>query len=154
VTKIVYTIGHSNRSLSKFLKLLKDYKIVAVVDVRRFPTSRRFPHFKKENLEKELEKNNIKYFWLGESLGGLRPITYEEYMKTKDFEKGLKELIEIIEKYSPAAIMCKERLWFKCHRRFISDRLIEEGYQVIHIIDEENTYKHKRRPSNSKSLFS
>jgi len=145
VAKTVYTIGHSNRSLSKFIRLLKKHKVATVVDVRRFPTSKKFPHFKKENLEKELEKNGIKYFWLGELLGGLRPIRYEDYMKTDDFAKGLNKLIKIIEEHSPVALMCKEKLWFKCHRRFISDRLVEKGYQVIHIIDDNNTYKHKGR---------
>jgi len=154
VAKTVYTVGHSNRSLSEFLKLLKSYKIATVVDVRRFPTSRICPHFKKEFLKKELERNNIKYFWLGELLGGLRPITYEEYMETNEFKEGLKELIRIIEEHSPVAIMCKERLWFKCHRRFISDKLVEKGYRVVHIIDKENTYRHKKRSSSSKSLFS
>lgn len=142
----VYTIGHSNRSLDKFLELLKKYRIEIVVDVRRFPSSKRYPHFKKEDLERTLKERNLKYIWLGDKLGGFRPGGYESYIKTEDFKEGLSSLLRIIEenKDKKTTIMCRERLWFKCHRRFISDILVWLGYRVVHIIDKDKTYVHKR----------
>ena len=147
--KVIYTIGHSNRSLQEFIKLLKKYNIKRIIDVRRFPTSRHVPHFKKEVLERELPKQNIEYYWLGDLLGGFRPGGYIKYMETEEFSKGLRKLLEIAGREGRTAIMCRERLWFKCHRRFISDRLVELGYKVIHIIDDERTYEHKRKPKTS-----
>jgi len=68
LNKIIYSIGTSTRKREYFLKLLKESKIEAVVDVRRFPTSR-LNYFLKENLSSFLEENRIKYFHLGELLG-------------------------------------------------------------------------------------
>ncbi len=141
----VYTVGHSNRELGEFLRLLRDYSIKVVVDVRRFPTSRRFPHFNREALAETLAREGISYVWLGDLLGGFRKGGYERYMETADFEKGLARLLEVLRREKGVAIMCRERLWFKCHRRFIADRLVEMGYVVIHIIDPGRTYRHKGR---------
>lgn len=144
--KRVYTIGHSNRSLEEFIKILKFHKINVLVDVRRFPTSRIAPHFKRENLENKLPTHNIKYIWLGDLLGGYRSGGYKEYMDSEEFNRGLKKLIEIITNSKGyVALMCSERLWFKCHRRFIANKLVEKGFEVIHIIDKERIQKHKLR---------
>lgn len=139
----VYTIGHSNRELGEFLRLLRDYSIRMVVDVRRFPTSRRFPHFNREILAEALAREGISYVWLGDLLGGFRKGGYERYMETADFERGLARLLEVLGREKGVAIMCRERLWFKCHRRFIADRLVERGYRVVHIIGPGKTYVHK-----------
>jgi len=144
--KLVYTIGHSNRGLGEFINLLKRYGVKIVVDVRRFPTSRKLPWFRIHSLSEALPVNGIGYIWLGRLLGGYRPGGYEEYMKTEDFRRGIEMLVEIIENSGgPIAIMCRERLWFKCHRRYISDVLASRGYTVVHIIDFGLTQKHKVR---------
>ena len=129
----VYTIGHSNRSLEEFLEILEEYEVGIVVDVRRFPSSRRYPHFRKEDLERALKEKNIRYIWLGDKLGGFRPGGYESYMKTAEFKNGFSSLLRIIKKNKDEkiAIMCRERLWFKCHRRFISDILVWLGYSCL-----------------------
>ena len=67
----IYTLGTSNRPLNEFLEILRKYQIETVVDVRHFPTSKLFPHFKKENLEKFLKESGIEYYHL-EKLGGYR----------------------------------------------------------------------------------
>lgn len=140
----VYTVGHSNRSLSIFINLLKYYNIKVIIDVRRFPKSTKYPHFNRENLSHELNKLSIRYLWLGNLLGGFRRGGYEEYMKTKDYVKGINRLISVIQNTNcNVAIMCSEKLWFKCHRRFISDTLVSEGIEVIHIIDKDKTYRHR-----------
>ncbi len=140
----MYTVGHSNRSLEELIRLLRKCSIKVVVDVRRFPTSKMCPHFEREALRGELSKRGIEYVWLGESLGGFRRGGYEKYMETEEFVRGMEELLSVLESGKRAAILCKERLWFKCHRRFISDVLVGLGYRVIHLIDEEKSYVHKR----------
>lgn len=109
------------------------YKIKNLIDIRRFPSSRKFFCFKKENLEKELKKFNISYFWLGEELGGFRGEGYENYMKSEKYKLGIEKIIGISKKRT--CIMSAEKLFFKCHRRFISKTLKDLNYRVIHIID-------------------
>jgi uncharacterized protein (DUF488 family) len=156
----IYTIGHSTYKWDKFLNLLKCYGIEAVVDIRRFPTSQKFPHFAQPSLKEGLEKEGIFYFWL-EKLGGYRRglgnrspnialrakafRNYADYMLTSDFESGLKQLLEINTKHR-TSLMCAERLYFRCHRRMISDFLVALGFEVIHIEDETHTRLHKLNP--------
>lgn len=142
--KRVFTIGHSNRNIDEFIEILLKYNIKTLVDVRRFPKSRRCPHFNKEVLGQILKSKGIKYIWMGESLGGYRNGGYERYMKTRKYLEGINKLIEIINNsHGFTAIMCSERLWFKCHRRFIANTLTEKGYEVIHIIDRDKIQIHK-----------
>lgn len=140
----MYTVGHSTRSLEELIGLLKKYGIEVVVDVRRFPTSKMYPHFRREVLQRELTKEGIEYVWLGESLGGFREGGYERYMETEEFARGMEELLDVLESGKGVAILCRERLWFKCHRRFLSDVLTGLGYRVIHLIDKERSYVHRR----------
>lgn len=143
MSKIIYSIGHSNRSIKEFLNLIKTFNINVVVDVRRFPKSRKFPHFNQENLCKYLKNINVKYYWLGKELGGFRG-GYEKYMETNSWKKGFDKLLEIVSvEGNIVAIMCSEKFWFKCHRRFISNKLVKHGFKVIHIISENKVYEHK-----------
>ena len=137
----VYTLGTSNRELDEFLSLLKAHDIEVVVDVRRFPTSR-FEHFKRENIERCLRENGFEYYYLGVLLGGFREGGYQKYMESDDFRRGLQILVDIA-KRKRIAIICREKFPWKCHRWQISKRLTEEGYKVIHILDEKKTYVHK-----------
>ncbi len=150
--KLVYTIGHSNREFSEFTELLASYDVSVVVDVRRFPTSRKFPQFKLEFLKTNLPKHGIGYVWLGDKLGGFRAGGYLNYMKSREFSEGMKELLKIVElvKKGYVAVMCMEKLWFRCHRRFIADTLVNLGYEVMHIIDAGRVAKHKLRVVNEK----
>ncbi len=136
-----FTIGHSNRSFDEFCELLKKYGIEVVFDVRRFPKSEKFPHFNKEELEKRMSECGITYFYLGDLLGGYRSGGYEKYMETDEFQLGIGKLL-FWGIDGKSAIMCAEKLWFKCHRRFIADRLVQLGHEVIHIIDENRVQKH------------
>ncbi len=138
MTKIIYTLGTSNRNLDEFLNLLRIYEISQVVDVRRWPTSK-FEHFKKENLEKILKENNIKYFHL-ENLGGYRKGGYQNYLKTKEFKEGLKNLIALA-KEDKTVIICAEKFPWKCHRRFIAQELKNKGFKVVHIIEKDKVWR-------------
>ena len=139
---MIYTIGHSTRSLDELIDLLKLYNVKMLIDVRRFPSSKKYPHFNQENLIKTLGELSINYFWLGELLGGFRKEGYEKYTETEDFKKGIEELLKI-SKQRETVIMCAEIVWFRCHRRYISDKLVQFGYDVVHIIDGKRTYVHK-----------
>lgn len=139
--KIIYSLGTSNRTLEQFLHLLKTYRISQVVDVRRWPTSKHFEHFKKENLQKFLKQNKINYFHL-ENLGGYRTGGYKAYIKTKQFKQDLKKLINIAQK-SPTAIVCAEKLPWKCHRAYIAQQLKKINFQIIHILEKDKIWQSK-----------
>jgi len=137
--QVIHTIGTSNRTIEEFLDLLKKYNTDCLIDVRRFPTSK-FEHFKKENLTEFIEREGIKYVYLGQILGGYRSGGYEKYMHTEAFLNGIKQ-IERHAKNKKSAIMCCERLPWRCHRRFISMQLESRGWEVVHIIDEKRIWK-------------
>ena len=130
----MWTIGHSNRSIGKFLTLLGEHKIEALVDVRSFPTSK-IEHFKREEMERWLPEHEIKYFWLGKELGGYRRGGYEAHMKTELFREGVEKLLEVA-KERRVCIMCMEKNPKYCHRRFLTAYMERKGLEVIHILEE------------------
>jgi uncharacterized protein (DUF488 family) len=140
---VIYTLGTSTRSFDEFLALLKEHQIEVGIDIRSFPTSR-FPHFKKDYLQRNLESEGIQYLYLGKELGGFRKGGYLAHMETDSFQKGL-ERLEEVGKEKKAAFFCSERFPWKCHRRWVSKRLIQRGWQVIHIIDKGNVWIPKKR---------
>lgn len=144
----LWTVGTSNRSIEEFLHLLEAYRIDAVVDVRRFPTSRH-KHFKQENLEAHLEQKGIEYQHVAQ-LGGYRKGGYTRYMQTADFEHGL-QYVEELAASKKVVIMCSELLFSQCHRRFIADALKQRGHIVLHIIDEKRSYEHRGKGDKDKS---
>lgn len=137
----VYTIGHSTRNIEDFVDVLKHYNIELIIDVRRFPSSKKFPHFNKENLEQELTKNKIQYLHYPQ-LGGFREGGYDAFTKTDEFKTALDKLLEIIDKKN-VAIMCAERDFWRCHRKYIAEVLSQLGHQVTHIQDKQKIYEHK-----------
>lgn len=152
----IWTIGHSNRDLETFLKLLAGPPIGLVADVRRFPGSNRHPHFNREALEAELGQRGISYRHLVD-LGGRRgrrlpdsPNTgwrveafnaFADYMATPEFEAALDELIARAD-HERTAIMCSEALPWRCHRRLIADALIVRGWTVLDIIGPASVKSH------------
>ncbi|MEW5934927.1 MAG: DUF488 domain-containing protein [Bacillota bacterium] len=136
---VIYTVGTSTHSREEFLDLLRAYGIGAVLDVRRFPTSRRYPHFNRTSLASWLAASGISYHYLGDSLGGYRRGSYEAYTTTAAFRQGLEEAMDLAAR-GPAAIMCCERFPWRCHRRFIARHLAALGWQVVHILDHDSTY--------------
>lgn len=140
--KKIYTIGTSNRRLEEFIEILKRYGIETAVDVRSFPKSKRFPHFNQDELSRALQKAGIKYIYLGKELGGFRRGGYEEYMKTENFKAGIEKL-EKIGEISITALFCCEKLFLRCHRRFISQELTLRGWKVFHIIEIDRVQEHK-----------
>jgi len=151
----IWTIGHSTRTANEFDEILLSHKIFALVDVRSFPGSRRYPHFNREELANSLAQIGIEYSH-NPRLGGRRRPTphskntawknasfraYADHMETEEFEKGIEGLLQL-STTKRTAIMCAEALWWRCHRSLISDYLKAHGIDVIHILDEKHTEQH------------
>ncbi len=149
--KLIYTIGTANRSIDEFIDIFKKYQIKTAIDVRSFPKSKKFPHFNSGSLIGALKKEGIRYVYLGKELGGFRKGGYENYTKTEEFKKGITKLEEIGER-SLSVFFCAEKLFFHCHRRFISEVLTERGWRVSHIVEKERIYEHKRAVLEQKSI--
>jgi uncharacterized protein (DUF488 family) len=139
-SRVIYTLGTSNRAIDEFVSLLDAYDITGIVDVRRFPGSRRFPHFSKKSLEKTFKQKRISYYWLGEPLGGFRKGGYETYQKETAYLEGIDTLEHLAEEMR-LAVICAERLPWKCHRLKIAHSLTSRGWDVIHIIDQNRTWR-------------
>lgn len=152
---VVWTVGHSNRSLEEFLALLTEHRIEAVADVRRFPGSRRQPQFGGQALALSLPQHGIAYRWIPQ-LGGRRRVQpgsrndgwrnasfqgYADHLATPEFADGLEELLAMAGGLR-TAMMCSEALWWRCHRSLISDVLRYLGAQVLHISDARHTTVH------------
>ena len=152
---VVWTIGHSTRTLESFLGLLVDNGIEAVADVRRYPGSRRWPHFARESLASALDGCGLSYLWLPE-LGGRRSPRadstntawrsaafrgYADYMATEAFAEGLDRLVNLACGLR-TAVMCAEAVWWRCHRGLIADVLRWLGFDVIHILGPGSTASH------------
>ncbi|HID90583.1 TPA: DUF488 domain-containing protein [Candidatus Bathyarchaeota archaeon] len=139
---VVYTIGHSTRSIEELVGLLRRFGIEVVVDIRRFPTSRRCPWFGKEELMGALAREGLGYRHIGDLLGGYRTGGYEAYTRTAAYREGVRRLLEVAGQRR-AAILCSERFPWKCHRRFVARTLEGMGIPVVHIIGEGRTWMAK-----------
>jgi len=141
--RTIYTLGTSTRSLEDFFSILTAFGIKGIADVRRFPRSRKFSHFNKERIEEETREQNLSYHWLGDLLGGFRKGGYENYKKEPSYLEGLQK-VEALAEQAPFVLVCAERFPWKCHRSHISRSLAERGWDVIHIIDRDRTWRPKR----------
>jgi len=135
---VIYSLGTSNRTPEEFLGLFEEHGIEVGIDIRSFPTSR-YPHFAKESLQRILETKGIQYEYLGKELGGFRKGGYWAYMETPPFQKGL-ERLEEVGRRKKAGFFCSERFPWKCHRRWVSKKLVERGWKVIHIIEKDRIW--------------
>lgn len=151
----VWTIGHSNRSLDDFLNILTSHRIERLVDVRRFPGSRRLPHFSETSLRQSLHEIGIDYVHLPE-LGGRRTTKptsrntawrnaafrgYADHMETAEFQAGMERLSTLAEERR-TAFMCAEACWWQCHRSLIADLLKAREHKVWNIFDARKVEEH------------
>jgi uncharacterized protein (DUF488 family) len=152
---VIYTVGHSTRTLHEFVILLQAFSIEMLVDVRSYPGSRRYPHFNKESLLKELPEKGILYTHMP-LLGGRRKALpqskntawrnaafrgYADYMETNEFKVGIKDLENAATNYR-TAFMCSEAVWWRCHRSLIADDLKVKGWKVLHILNDNKAGEH------------
>ena len=157
---VLYTIGHSTRTLEELIAALKAHEIETLVDIRAFPMSRRLPQFNRESLEKTLPAAGIRYVWM-KALGGYRKRilaespnialrndsfrNYADYTLTPEFERAVGGLLALAEN-SRTAYMCAERVYFRCHRMLVSDWLVAHGHEVLHIDAEGPAKPHRLTP--------
>jgi uncharacterized protein (DUF488 family) len=144
----VWTIGHSTRDLDAFLGLLAGSSIGLVADVRRFPGSRRFPHFNAEALAESLGRVGVAYRHFPD-LGGRRGKrapgspnsawrveafnAFADHMETPAFRSSLDDLTARA-RNTRSVVMCSEAVPWRCHRRLISDALTARGWSVLDIL--------------------
>jgi uncharacterized protein (DUF488 family) len=144
---IVHTVGHSILPLDDFLTLLRTHRLDGVADVRRFPASRRHPHFAREALARALQEAGLSYRWLP-ALGGRRAVCpdsphvgwrsaafrgYADHMDTAEFAAGLTELLSLA-RGQAVAVMCAEAVPWRCHRQLVADALLARGVGVRHVL--------------------
>jgi uncharacterized protein (DUF488 family) len=146
----IFTIGHSTRTLSELMDLLREAQIESLVDVRSVPRSRTNPQFNIDALPEPLAAAGIGYLHLS-ALGGLRQRrttampssnllwqnasfrNYADYAGTAAFRVAVEEL-EALARDKRCAVMCAEAVWWRCHRRIIADYLLAHGIPVAHIM--------------------
>jgi uncharacterized protein (DUF488 family) len=142
-TEPIFTIGHSNHPLWRFVELLQAHAIQTVVDVRSVPYSRRYPAYNRESLHRELKSHGVGYVFLGAELGA-RPsdpscyvgqrVSYEKIAETRRFRAGLERAIELA-RTQRLTILCAEKEPLDCHRALlVSRQLNARGVLVAHIL--------------------
>jgi len=156
----VFTAGHSTRPIEELLALLTGHGVTTLVDVRRYPASRRHPQFSRDALAASLAGAGIEYVHEPD-LGGRRaarpdsPHTawrveafrgYADHMETPEFQAALDRLIRRSEA-ATVAILCAEAVPWRCHRRLISDALVARGINVLHILGPHRAEPHELDPN-------
>ncbi|HEX2122135.1 MAG TPA: DUF488 domain-containing protein [Thermoanaerobaculia bacterium] len=152
--KRIYTIGHSTRTLEEFVALLREHGVTRLADVRRYPGSRRHPHFSRESLERSLPEHGVEYVHF-EDLGGRRSPAkqspnaawendqfrgYADYMGTAPFHAAVDRLLAATR---ATAVMCAEAVPWRCHRNLLSDELVRRGIAVVHIVGPGSARPHE-----------
>ena len=147
--RVIHTVGHSTRRIEVFVELLKSHSIQLLIDVRRWPASRRFPHFEREALSTSLREASIDYGWRGD-LGGFRKPSvdstntgwkvgafraYADFMLTPEFDTIMSEIQTLAER-KRIAVMCAEAVPWRCHRQLLADAFLVRGWSVRHILDD------------------
>jgi len=153
----LYTIGHSTRALDELVALLREHGVERLADIRRYPGSRRYPHFSRDALEVSLPERGIEYVHLPE-LGGRRkpaassPNTalrneqfraYADHMTSDEFRNAVDGLLAL---EGRTAVMCAEAVPWRCHRNLLSDELLRRGCEVVHILDRGQAKRHEMSP--------
>jgi uncharacterized protein (DUF488 family) len=159
--RVIYTVGHSNTGMNKFIGTLNQNNIKTIIDVRSAPYSRYAPQFNKDNIKRELEKEGITYIFMGNVLGG-KPeqfndkvpddAKYREIKAQEGYRNGILRLIEIANT-NKTAIMCSEENPGNCHRHLlITQSLIAKGAKVKHIRC-DGTIEDAKKQAQTKLLF-
>ncbi|MFD2738792.1 DUF488 family protein [Sulfitobacter aestuarii] len=145
-----FSIGHSNRDLETVIEMLRENRITLLIDVRSFPRSRNNPGFNIDTFPDLLAQYQIGYRHMPD-LGGRRPKqpevpdetnamwrlrsfhNYADYALGEAFQTAFQTLLEL-GREQRVAMMCSEAVWWRCHRRIITDYLLLNGHEVTHIM--------------------
>lgn len=156
---LIFTIGHSTRTIEDFVALLQAHHVAQVLDIRSIPRSRMNPQFNRDTLPTSLEPAGIQYSHMP-ALGGLRhpradsPNTawrnasfrgYADYMQTPEFDEAIDRLVTFGAEQQ-TAVMCAEAVPWRCHRSLVADALTARGFPVEHIMNLTRSDPHKLTP--------
>jgi len=156
---MIFTIGHSTHPIGRFLGLLSCHGVTLLVDVRRFPRSRRHPQFNRDSLGPSLAAAGIGYLH-AEALGGMREPrpgspnaawrepafrAYADHTRTPEFLACLDELVRLARQHV-LALMCAEANPLECHRQLIADALLARGLPVRHVLADGRVRDHQLTP--------
>ena len=154
-------MGHGTRTVEELAAVLRSGAVERVIDVRRHPGSRRWPHLGRANLEEALPALGVAYEWRGEALGGRRSPRpdsphvawrndafrgYADHMDTPEFRRALQQLLDEVNSGTTAAVMCSETLWWRCHRRLIADAATMLSTPVVHLLSVKDHPAHPLHP--------
>ncbi len=149
-TITILTVGHSNRSLAEFVRLLGAAEVELVADIRTIPRSRNNPQFNTDTLPEALAQHGLAYEHI-KDLGGRRPKSreiephvngfwtntsfhnYADYALSEQFRSGLEQLTDTA-RSTRTVMMCSEAVWWRCHRRIVADWLLARGEEVLHVM--------------------
>ena len=161
----IKSVGHGMATAPVFADLLRGAGIAIVVDVRRFPGSRRHPQFSKDEMAVWLPDAGIQYRWVA-GLGGRRRGSpesanvalrnaqfraYADHMVSDEFTRSVADLVAIASS-SAAAVMCSESVWWRCHRRLLADHLtLVEEARVEHLFHDRRVVGHPVTPGARRS---
>jgi uncharacterized protein (DUF488 family) len=158
----IFTIGHSNHPIERFIGLLQQATIEMLVDVRSVPASRFCPQFRREPLARALAAAGVGYRWRGDALGGKpRDRTlwrdgapdYAAIAGQPQFERAIEELVSEARK-TRLAIMCAERAPLECHRTLLLGPALERrGAALRHILADGTIAAHRAVLDASACLF-
>lgn len=155
----LFTVGHSTLPLDAFIEMLQSHGVAHIVDVRRYPGSRRHPHFSKEQLPGALAEAGIGYTHEVD-LGGRRapapdsPNTgwrsasfraYADHLASPQFQQALDRTI-VTAQQVPTAVMCAEAVPWRCHRQLIADVMVARGWDVLNITARDRAEPHRLNP--------
>lgn len=146
----LYTVGHSQHEISKFISLLKQHKINYLIDVRSTPYSRYSEQYNRENIRKFLSEQNIKYVFMGEYFGARMAektlytaegyLDFEKVIKTERFIKGRENIMKGIHDGNRVALMCTEKNPIECHRTIMVSRAFyKNDIDIKHILPDGDT---------------
>lgn len=161
-TLTIFTVGHSTRTIDEFLEIVVAHRLELIVDVRKLPGSRRFPHFNADALGAALAARGVSFDRL-EPLTGRRPVSatvpfevnawwqnrsfhnYADHACSPEFRDALAQLLAWADERR-VAVMCSEAVWWRCHRRIIADHLLTSGttarpIEVRHIMSADSAVR-------------
>lgn len=148
----LYTIGHSNHPVERFIALLEQHDIEVLADVRSTPFSRFNPQFNRERLKQTLAARNIQYLFLGDTLGARSAdpahyennrVSYRKLAASEPFQRGLQQLLSEAHQYR-TVIMCAEKEPLDCHRTILLARAVERAdVPIRHILSDGSIEEHR-----------
>lgn len=156
-TRTFWTIGHSTRSFDELADILAAHGVTTIADIRRFPGSRRHPHFSTPEFERLLATRDVAYLHVPE-LGGRRRLSegsrntawrnpsfraYADHMGSQEFHRGIERVLALQGRVS---LLCAEAVPWRCHRQLVSDEFLRRGCDVIHILDTTKVTPHALHP--------